>query len=249
MPRRPAEPLGLLGDQRIERRSTTAQVAGVLREAVMRGTLLPGTPLREVALAAEFGVSRSTVREAARLLQSEGLVDYEMNRGIVVTDLTDRDIDELYQAREALELAGATAFVTGFAAASVNGSVAGTDMEAVDAELAELVEVIENAVATRDVDAALAADRRFHAALVDATGNGRLRAFHDRVQQELRLALALAERSAEELGRSGDDHRALLTALRGGSVQAAADAVRAHLAAGAAELHRLRELVNRRRTD
>lgn len=235
MPRRPAPPLDLLGDRSIERRSTTEQVAGVLREAVFRGTLLPGTPLREVALANEFKVSRSTVREAARLLQSEGLVVYEMNRGIVVTDLTDRDIDELYQAREAFELSGARAFVA--------------DPDAtVDAELAGLVDAMERAVATKDVDAALTADRTFHATLVGATGNRRLQAFHERVQQELRLALALAERSAEELGRTGDDHRELLDALRSGSVEQASDAIRAHLAAGAAELHRLRELVDRRRT-
>lgn len=236
MPRRPAPPLNLLGGQRIERRSTTEQVAGVLREAVFRGDLLPGTPLREVALATEFKVSRSTVREAARLLQSEGLVVYEMNRGIVVTDLTGRDIDELYQAREAMELAGARAFVTG------------ADVAAVDATLAKLVDAMEQSVTTRDVDAALTADRTFHATLVAATGNQRLQSFHDRVQQELRLALALAEHSAEELGRTGDDHRVLLAALRSGSVEQASAAVRDHLAHGAAELHRLRELVTRRRT-
>jgi DNA-binding transcriptional MocR family regulator len=58
----------------IQRQRTTEQAADVVRQASLSGRLPPGTPLREAALAAEFGVSRSALREAARTLESEGLV-------------------------------------------------------------------------------------------------------------------------------------------------------------------------------
>src|SRR5262249_58902866 len=89
----------------IQRQSTTDQAADAVRQAILSGRLLPGTPLREAALAAELGVSRSTLREAARVLASEGLVRYQMNRGIVVADITGPDAAVIYAARAALELA------------------------------------------------------------------------------------------------------------------------------------------------
>lgn len=87
----------------IERQSTTEQVAAALREAILSGLIAPGTPLREVALADELRVSRNTIREAARMLGSEGLVRYEMNRGVVVIDITEQDVQEIYSARATLE--------------------------------------------------------------------------------------------------------------------------------------------------
>jgi DNA-binding GntR family transcriptional regulator len=156
-----------------------------------------------------------------------------MNRGATVADITRQDVDDIYAARLALELAGVDALVSGRDPAAL-------------ARLAELTSQIEDAVARRDVAAATEADRLFHAALVAATGSARLRRFHAQLQQEQRLALSLAERSSRELGRSADDHRQLLDALSGGSDQARA-ALRAHLDSGAAELHRLRQLIDRRR--
>jgi DNA-binding GntR family transcriptional regulator len=85
----------------IQRQSTTEQAADAVRQAVLSGRLLPGTPLREAALAAGIGVSRSTLREAARTLESEGLVIYQMNRGILVADITGPDVADIYAARAA----------------------------------------------------------------------------------------------------------------------------------------------------
>jgi DNA-binding GntR family transcriptional regulator len=225
----------VLGRAAIQRQPAAEQVAAALREAILSGRMLPGTPLREVAIATELGVSRNTVREAARVLGSESLIRYEMNRGAMVADISRADVDEIYAARLVLELAGADALT----AARDPGTFA---------RLAELTSQIEAAVGRQDVAAAVESDGRFHAAIVAATGNGRLQRFHAQLQQEQRLALSLAERSGRELGRSTDDHRELLDALHGRRAQARA-ALRAHLEAGAAELHRLRQLIGRRRED
>jgi DNA-binding GntR family transcriptional regulator len=217
----------------IQRRSTAEQAAEAVREAILSGRLLPGTPLREAALAAELGVSRSSLREAARTLESEGLVRYQMNRGIVVADITGPDVADIYAARAAVELAAADA-LTGHRDPEVYTS------------LADLVEQIERAFGRGDAAAVLDGDRLFHATLVAATGSPRLRRFYGQLQQEQSLALALSERSRAALGRTADDHRQLLDALHGSPEQARAELI-AHLQAGAAELLRLLDLIAHRK--
>jgi DNA-binding GntR family transcriptional regulator len=217
----------------IQRRSTAEQAAEALRQAILSGRLLPGMPLREAAVAAELGISRSTLREAARTLESEGLVRYQMNRGIVVADVTGPDVADIYAARAAVELAAADALTS-------------SRDPAVYASLAGLAERIEQALQRGDVAAVLDGDRLFHATLVTATASPRLQRFHGQLQQEQRLALALYERSSGELGHPADDHRQLLDALHGTPEQARA-AVTAHLHVGAAELQRLLGLLAHRK--
>ena len=108
MARTMASPLTGLGAA-IQRQSTTEQAAAALRDAILSGEIPPGTPLREAALAAELGVSRNTLREAARLLGGEGLVRHQMNRGIVVAEITAADVRDIYAARAAIETAAAQA--------------------------------------------------------------------------------------------------------------------------------------------
>jgi DNA-binding GntR family transcriptional regulator len=215
----------------IQRQSTAEQVAAALREAILAGRIPPGAPLREAALAAELGVSRNTIREAARVLGGESLVRHQMNRGIVVAAVTAADIADIYAARAAIETAGARALT------------ASRD-PAMYRRLAELTGQIEDAFARGDAAAVLKGDRAFHATLAAATGSPRLCRFHAQLQAEQRLALSLAERASHELGRTRDDHRELLDALHGGSERAVAQ-LAAHLRAGAAELQRLRERLGR----
>lgn len=212
-----------------QRQSTSGQAASAIRDAILAGQIPPGTPLREAALAAELAVSRNTVREAARILEGESLVRYQMNRGIVVTEITAEDIRDIYAARSAAELAG------------VNALAANRD-SAIYRRLAELVERIEIAHATGDTAQVLESDRLFHATLVSAAASPRLSQFHARLQQEQRLALALAEQSSRQLGRTADDHRDLLGALRGSRSWARAQLTK-HLHAGNAELQRLVDLL------
>jgi DNA-binding GntR family transcriptional regulator len=216
----------------IQRQSTTEQAAAVLRDAILSGRLPPGTPLREVALAGELGVSRSTVREAARLLAGEGLVQHQMNRGIVVAEITAADVRDIYAARAAIETAAAQALTT-------------HRDPAVYQRLENLAGQIEDAFVRNDAASVLDADRLFHATLVTAARSPRLSEFHAQLQQEQRLALSLAERSSRTLGRTADDHRALLDALRGSTAQAESQ-LNTHLQAGVAELLRLRDLLTRR---
>ena len=93
----------------IDRSSTTDRVADALRDMLFSGDLAPGEPLREVTLAESFGVARSTVREALQVLTAEKLLTRLPNRGVTVTELTERDIAEIFEARMVLESAGVRA--------------------------------------------------------------------------------------------------------------------------------------------
>jgi DNA-binding GntR family transcriptional regulator len=226
------EPLGV----EIKRQSTAEQVAAAIRSAIFSGRLIPGSPLREIPLAEELGVSRNSLREAVRILEGEQLVRYQMNRGTVVADFSDEKIDDLFAAREVLELAGLRALQQ-------------RKPRERAAYLKPFVQAIEDADASGDVEAAARADRDFHTALVAASGNGHLLRWYEGLRSELRLALALAEQRRGDLGRTEtrqsrerNDHRNLAKAIQG-SPELGTRRLREHLAYGAAELHRLRTLL------
>src|SRR5690349_14968347 len=74
-----------------------------VRDAITSGELLPGTRLREAALAKHFAISTTPVREALRRLDREGLVRLSPNRGAVVAEFDLREILDLFEVREVLE--------------------------------------------------------------------------------------------------------------------------------------------------
>jgi DNA-binding GntR family transcriptional regulator len=74
-----------------------------VREAILDGEIAPGTTMSQVALADDLGISRTPLREALRMLQSEGLVDAERNRRVRVAPVTPGDLEELCVMRVTLE--------------------------------------------------------------------------------------------------------------------------------------------------
>jgi DNA-binding GntR family transcriptional regulator len=88
----------VLGALRIDKESRTLAhaVTQALRDAIVRGLLPPGTPLRQDRLAAAFGVSRVPLRESLRELAGEGLVVLEAHKGAIVASLSLDELDELY---------------------------------------------------------------------------------------------------------------------------------------------------------
>jgi GntR family transcriptional regulator, rspAB operon transcriptional repressor len=81
----------------------TDDVYDRVRNAILEGTLAPGSVMSQVALAEELGISRTPLREALRMLQSEGLVEGEPNRRVRVAPLTARDLEQLCVMRVTLE--------------------------------------------------------------------------------------------------------------------------------------------------
>ncbi|CAM3932974.1 GntR family transcriptional regulator [Helcobacillus massiliensis] len=84
-------------------RSASSRAAASLRAQISAGRLLPGSKLSEVAVAAELGISRNTLREAFATLAQENLIDRRPHRGVCVARPDQADVREIYEARLAVE--------------------------------------------------------------------------------------------------------------------------------------------------
>src|SRR5579864_4506652 len=84
-------------------RNASAAATELIREAILDGRLEPGARLKEEELARELGISRTPVREALLVLQAEGLIVAEPNRGASVRRHDAEDLHDLYQLRALLE--------------------------------------------------------------------------------------------------------------------------------------------------
>ena len=135
-----------------------AQVVESLRSAIMSGRLAPGLRLVERDLCQMLGVSRPSVREALRELESEGLISSIPNRGPVVTELTAEDAASIYQVRGSLEALAAELFAR----------------NATDADIAELVAVgmrLEEVYTGGEVADIIVVKREFYDVLFRGSGN------------------------------------------------------------------------------
>ena len=81
----------------------TDEIADVVRERILKGEYEIGEKIKENQIASELKVSRTPIREAFKLLENEGLIDYIPNRGCFAKGFTKQDVDDIYAVREALE--------------------------------------------------------------------------------------------------------------------------------------------------
>jgi DNA-binding GntR family transcriptional regulator len=124
----------------------SARIAESLRDQILTGRLLPGHRIRQEDLAEEFGASRLPVREALRILQSDGLVTLVANAGAWVARLNEDECAEVYQIRERLEPLLLTESI---------GALTEIDID----RLAALADEMQG---NRDVETFLRLDREFH---------------------------------------------------------------------------------------
>ena len=155
---------------------TAERVAAQLREQVLTGRLGPGAPLRDVALAEEFDVSRNTIREAFRLLQAQGLTSHKRHKGTTVRRLEPADIADIYTVRRTLELR----------AIDESGLATEAALRALD-ESINTAAAVHAAREWRDLGTA---SLRFHGALVGLLGSPSLDSFAHTTLSRLRLAFA-----------------------------------------------------------
>lgn len=168
--------------EQLQRLSVPEEIARILSRRIVAGRLEAGEPLREQELASSFGTSRTTVREALRLLEPEGLVERSNHRGCRVARPSDADVRDILAARKAIE-----PYAARRAAQDASGHPA----------LAEVAAGMEVAAAEDDWLAYGELDARFHTVLAATAGSRRLEEFFGRIMQQLRLHFLRADRSAE----------------------------------------------------
>jgi DNA-binding GntR family transcriptional regulator len=159
--RRTATQVALTVPPLAERQSLREQVAEILRASMVAGQMRPGVVYSVPTLAEQFGVSATPVREAMLDLAKEGLVESVRNKGFRVTELADKDLDDITQLRALIEVP------TVVQLAQV------ADLEAVEA-LRPLAQAIVDCAEAADLIGYVEADRRFHLHLLALAGNPRL---------------------------------------------------------------------------
>jgi DNA-binding GntR family transcriptional regulator len=202
------------------------QVAERLRARIFAHELAPGGWIDEQALASEYGISRTPLREALKVLAAEGLVVLKPRRGCYVTQLSEQDIDEVFPVMALLE---------GRVAEEAARRVTSADF----AHLAAIHEELERHAAANDADRFFEANQRFHAALQDIAGNRYLAQLIDDARKVIKLTRRDSLRLEGRLKQSLAEHRAILDALRLKDADLAGQRMRDHLLSGRAALARL----------
>jgi DNA-binding FadR family transcriptional regulator len=217
------------------------QVAQQLREAILDGTLRPGDELpSERELCAQFGVSRTTVREALRALQAQGLavatgptapLRVPPAEQLSVGPLRDNLVHLLRLGR--VPLGDLVELRCALEAAAVAAAAVRTGPER-DARIGEArAAIAQMAAVTGDPVAFEEADVRFHVALVAASGNEALQlvmlAVRDSISAHLRDALAAERAPGRAASRLLRQHTAILAAVEAGDAQDAEALLRAHV--------------------
>lgn len=187
-----------------------------LRQAILRGELKPGERLMEIHLAQKLGVSRTPVREAIRKLELEGLVRMIPRKGAVVAEITISDLEDVLEVRMALE------------ELAVKLACRMLTPEQLD-EIGALAEAFEQTLYGEDVGACAQADMRFHEAIYEATGNGRLVQILNNLREQMyRYRMEyLKDRDAHR--QLVQEHAEILEALADRDVERALEASGRHI--------------------
>lgn len=202
----------------LQRESSAEQLARAIREQVLRGAIPPGTPLREAQLVASAGVSRTTAREALRLLLFQGLVQHTPHRGSIVRQLSEADVRDIYRVRRVIESAAIDA-----------AHDSGAERRAA---LGAALDDLHAAAAARDWTGLVEADLAFHRALVGLLMSERLDRMQRALELELRLAFSISafvDREFDDPAPIVEDHRLILEHLRDGDTDRCRSRLLAHL--------------------
>ncbi len=201
----------------LERGSLTDMLLARLRDLIVEGDLAPGARVPERELCQRFDVSRTPLREALKVLASEGLIVLTPNRGATVAKLTLDDIEEMFPVMGALEgLAGE------LAAARIT-----------EDGLAELRALHYQMVLhwkRHELAPYFRLNQRIHELILEAAGNPTLAQMYRGLAGRIRRARYLANMSAERWANAVGEHEAILAALEVRDGPGLARILRAHLA-------------------
>jgi DNA-binding GntR family transcriptional regulator len=178
------------------------EVAELLRQRIFQRALEPGSWIDEMKIAEEFGISRTPLREALKVLAAEGLVTMKVRRGAYVTEVSQQDLRDVYHMLSLLESDAAAVVAT----------------KATDAELQELQalhEALESAAkpGKANTDQFFSVNEQFHMRLLQIANNR----WRDQMVADLRKVMKLnRHNSLLKTGRIEEslaEHRAIMRAL------------------------------------
>ena len=176
-------------------------VTEALRDLIVSGELAPGAKVREHALCTRFGVSRTPLREALKVLASEGLVQLMPRRGAFIAEITETEIDELFPIMAALE---------GLAAVEACARISDRDIEELERMHREIC-AFHAAAAEKDY---LRINREIHLRLFAIAGNASLTAIYEQLLVRTHSVRFVARKTPDQWRRAVDEHVAIMAAIK-----------------------------------
>jgi DNA-binding GntR family transcriptional regulator len=198
-------------------RALYQEVAELLRQRIFKRELEPGSWIDEMKIAQEYGISRTPLREALKVLAAEGLITMKVRRGAYVTEVSEKDLADVYHLLSLLESDAA-------------GVVAQRASDEQIIELQALHKQLETASGNREKFFTI--NERFHMRLLEIAGNR----WRDQMVADLRKVMKLnRQNSLLKSGRvqeSLKEHRAIVEALARRDAKLAARKMQEHFSNG-----------------
>jgi DNA-binding GntR family transcriptional regulator len=209
----------------LDRSSTAARVATILRDRIANGALAPGARIVELDVANELGVSRSPVREALLALAQEGLAAIVPYRGAIVTPLHRERFVELTDFRLALER---------FALDRLIERASEAQIGKMRARLGALRGAVRSGNRRRAIDEDLA----LHRTIVELAGNALLSRTYESLLVQIRLYIDLTSARYKRLEELAEEHEALIAAIERRAFPRARKLLDAHILHGFEDVER-----------
>jgi DNA-binding GntR family transcriptional regulator len=209
-----------LPHSRLKPRPLYEEVAELLRQRIFKsakGDLEPGAWIDELKIAQEYGISRTPLREALKVLAAEGLVTMKMRRGAYVTEVSDKDLRDVFHLMALLE-ADACAVVA---------------KEATPAQIKELEALHQQLEkVSRDRVKFFSINEAFHIKLLEIAGNRWRNQIVADLRKVMKLNRAQSLLKAGRIEESLAEHAAIMAALKKADAATAQVAMRAHIESG-----------------
>lgn len=184
----------------ISRQSLHVELVERLRDLIVEGTLAAGKKIPERELCERFGVSRTPMREALKVLAADGLVSLAPNRGAWVSKITVEELEEVFPIMGALE--------------GLSGEMACLHIS--DKQIADIRKIHEKMVAhfkAGELNEYFSANQAIHEAILEAANNPTLRTMYRTLAARIRRARYLANMTDERWAEAMDEHEQILQAL------------------------------------
>lgn len=204
------------------------EVAERLRQRIFSHELPPGTWIDEQKLAEQYGISRTPLREALKVLASEGLVTLKPRRGCYVTEINAQDLDDIFPLMALLE---------GRCAAEAVRRAKRGDIEALKA----IHETLELSAKEGRIDAFFEANQLFHQKVQEIAGNRWMLTVIQDLRKVLKLSRLHSLSLEGRLQQSLAEHRTVMAAIQAGQPLLAEAAMHDHMLSGREALAKITE--------
>lgn len=200
----------------ITRLSLHHELVPLLRDMIMGGELQPGEKIHEPKLCERFGVSRTPLREALKVLAAEGLVQIAPNRGAMVARITQEEINELFPIMGMLE--------------ALAGELAAAKIKKREfTKLMDLHNTMIEHYEKGEWAPYIKLNRAIHESLFTIAGNESLTTLYNTLMVRIHSVRYVAKKSQERWDEAVDDHRRLMVALDERDGEAVVRILRDHL--------------------